>query len=41
MAGSRIPVTVILDQMIETCSIENVHALYPNWSRSAVLPFSH
>ena len=37
IAGSRIPVTVILDQMIETGSIENVHALYPELERQQIV----
>jgi uncharacterized protein (DUF433 family) len=37
IAGSRIPVTVILDQVIETGSIENVHALYPELERQQIV----
>jgi uncharacterized protein (DUF433 family) len=37
IAGTRIPVTVILDQMVETGSIENVHALYPELERQQIV----
>jgi len=37
IAGTRIPVTVILDQMIETGSIENIHALYPELDRQQIV----
>ena len=37
ITGTRIPVTVILDQMIEVGSIENVHALYPELERRQIV----
>ena len=37
IAGTRIPVTVILDQMIETGSIEKVQTLYPELERRQIV----
>ncbi|MEI6209733.1 MAG: DUF433 domain-containing protein [Desulfuromonadales bacterium] len=37
IAVTRIPVTVILDQMVETGSIENVQALYPELDRQQIV----
>jgi uncharacterized protein (DUF433 family) len=37
IAGTRIPVTVIVDQMIETGSIESLSALYPELDRQQIV----
>ncbi len=37
IAGTRIPVTVILDQIIETGSIEMVQTLYPELERRQIV----
>ena len=37
IAGTRIPVTVILDQMIAAGSIENIQALYPELERQQIV----
>jgi len=44
IAGTRIPVTVILDQMIATGSLESLQALYPELDRQqliAALQYCH
>lgn len=37
LAGTRIPVTVILDQMIEAGSIDALHSLYPELERQQIV----
>jgi uncharacterized protein (DUF433 family) len=37
IAGTRIPVTVIVDQMIAAGSIENLNALYPELDRQQIV----
>jgi uncharacterized protein (DUF433 family) len=37
IAGNRIPVTVILDQMIATGSIHNLNGLYPELDRQQIV----
>lgn len=37
IAGTRIPVTVILDQMISAGSIERVYTLYPELKREQII----
>jgi len=37
ITGTRIPVTVILDQMIAAGSIENVNELYPELDRQQII----
>ncbi len=37
IAGTRIPVTVILDQMVATGSIDKIIELYPELSRAHIV----
>ncbi|MEI6209586.1 MAG: DUF433 domain-containing protein [Desulfuromonadales bacterium] len=37
IAGTRIPVTVIVDQIIAAGSLENLNALYPELDRQQII----